>query len=258
MIFNYSNFILFFSFIMNEKKRESLSTRFKIFVEIEIFSVFFSFLSEIFVESVKKKLRSLLSLFSLSWKWKFFTKDKISQRFDNFVKVSLTCVKICRFRLFNSSMISTTSFVEKYDLANTVTIIVNRLSVSMSVFFRLSVKKKKRNFAFDFVKFSISRSYDVVFFFSILSIFFDALSVFSILLNVVFFSTRFFVSLSSDYRDSFFVFRFRFLSKLFQERFHVLFHFSINLKKKECEIFFKFLKNSDSTAKTVELFSTLT
>ena len=220
-----------------------------------------------------KSLLSLLSLFSLSWKWKFLLKDKIFQRLNNFVKISLTCVKIRRFRLFNSSMISTISSVEKYNFANTVTIIVNRLSVSMSVstfvFFRFSVKKKKRNFVFDFVKSSISRSYDAVFL-SIFSIFFDALSVFSILLNVVFFSTfstlfdvesvsfaRFFVSFSSSYRDWFFVFSFRFLSKIFQKDFHVSFHSSMNFKKK-CEIFFELLRDSDSTAKAVEIFSTLT
>ena len=70
---------------------------------------------------------------------------------------------------------------------------------------------------------SISKSFNVVFFstfsdvvfFTIFSIFFNALSVFSTLLSVVSFSTRFFVSLSSDYRDSLSVFRFRFLSKIF-------------------------------------------
>ena len=89
---------------------------------------------------------SLLSLFFLSWKWKFLSKNKIFQRFDNFVKISLTCVKIRRSRLFNSSMNSAISFVEKYNFANTVTIIANRfsvsLSVSMFVFLRFFVKKK--------------------------------------------------------------------------------------------------------------------
>ena len=136
-------------------------------------------------------------------------------------------------------MISAISSVEKYDLANTVTIIVNRFSVSMSVSFRLFIKTKKRKSVFDLVRFSISKSFDVVFFstfsdvvfFSIFSTFFDALFVSSILLSVVFSSIRFFVSFSNDYLDSLSVFRFRFLSKVLQKRFHVSFHFSINLKK---------------------------
>ena len=139
-------------------------------------------------------------------------------------------------------MISAISFVEKYDFVNTVTIIVNRFSVSLSVsvfvFFRLFVKRKKRNSAFDFVKSSISKSCDVVFF-SISSIHFDVLSVSSIFLNVVFFF-RFFVSFSNNYRDSLFVFRFRFFSKIFQKRFYVLFHFSINLRKKNVKYFSNF------------------
>ena len=133
-------------------------------------------------------------------------------------------------------MISTILSVEKYDLVNTVTIIANRFNVSMfvsmSVFLRLSVKKKKRNSVFDFVKFSISKSYNAVFF-RLFRLFFDALSVSSTLLSVAFASTRFFVSLSSDYRDSLSVFWFRFFSKISQEEFHISFHFSINLKKKK-------------------------
>ena len=172
------------------------------------------------------------------------------------MKISLTCVKIRRFRLFDSSMISATSSVERYDFVNTVTIIVNRFSVSMSVsmfvIFRLFVKKKKRNFVFDFVKFSISKSYNAVFS-SIFSTFFDALSVSSILLNVVFFLTsstlfdvesfffaRFFALFSNNYRDSLFAFRSRFLSKVLQEEFHVSLHFSINLKKKNVKYFSNF------------------
>ena len=135
------------------------------------------------------------------------------------MRISLTCFKIRRSRLFNSSMNSAISFVERYDLANTVTIIVNRFSVSLSVFvfvsFRLFAKKKERNFAFDLVKSSISKSYDV---FS------------SIFLNVAFFF-RFFVSSFESYRDSFFALRFRFFSKVFQKEFYVSFHFSINLKE---------------------------
>ena len=164
----------------------------------------------------KKRSRSLLSL-SLSWKWKFLTRNKTFRYLDNFVWISLIYVKVRRSALFDSSMISAISFVERYDLANTVTIIANRLSVSMFVSFRLFIKRKKRNSAFDFVKFSISKSFDVVFF-SIFSTLFDALSVFSTLLNVVFFSIRFFDSLSNDYRDSFSVFRFRSLSKVSQKK----------------------------------------
>ena len=85
---------------------------------------------------------SLLSLFFLSWKWKFLSRNKTFQRFDNFVKISLTCVKVRRFRLSDSSIISAISSVEKYNLANTVTIIVNRFNVSMSVSLRFFVKKK--------------------------------------------------------------------------------------------------------------------
>ena len=214
-----------------------------------IFLLFFRFFQRFSLKLWKKRSKSflsLLSLFFLSWEWKFFLRNKTFQRFDNFVKISLICVKVRRFRLFNSSMNSAISFVEKYDFVNTVTIIVNRFSVSLSVSvfvsFRFFAKKKERNFAFDFVKSSISKFYDV---FS------------SIFLSVAFFF-RFFVSFFENYRDSFFVFRFRFFSKVFQKRFYVSFHFSINLKKKKCEIFFEFLKNSDSTAKIAEIFSTLT
>ena len=218
---------------------------------MSFFLLFFRLSQKSSLSFRKRKSKSLLSLLSLSflsWKWKSLSKDKTFQRFNNFVRISLIYVKIRRSRLSNSSMISTISSVEKYDLANTVTIIANRLSVSMfvsmSVSIRLSVKRKKRNSVFDPVKSSISRSYDAVFF-SISSTFFDALSVFSILLSVVFFSTlsilfdvesvffaRFFVSSSNNYRDSLFAFRSRFLSKIFQKRFHVSFYSSINLKRK--------------------------
>ena len=139
------------------------------------------------------------------------------------------------------------TFVEKYDFVNSVTIIANRFNVSMSVFFRLSVKSKKRNSVFAFVEFSISESSDVVF-----SSNFSDVVFFSIFFDVVFASsTRFFVSFLNDYRDSFSVCRFRFLSKVLQKKSHVSFHFLINLKKKKCEIFFELLKNSNTTAKTV-------
>ena len=119
------------------------------------------------------------------------------------MRISLTCFKVRRFRLFDSSMNSAISSVEKYDLANTVTIIANRLSVSLFlsvfVFFRLFAKRKERNLAFDFVRFSILKSYDA---FS--SIFLSVASFF-----------RFFASFFENYRDSFFVFRFRFFSKAF-------------------------------------------
>ena len=128
---------------MSEKKRERLSARFETFVENEIFA-FSSFLSKTLFESSKKKSKSLLSLFFLSWEWKYLTRNKIFRYFDNFVKISLTCVKVRRFALFNSSIISAILFVEKYYFVNTVTIIVNRFSVSMSVSFRLSVKNKKK------------------------------------------------------------------------------------------------------------------
>ena len=126
----------------------------------------------------------------------------------------------------------------------------------------VSLFKKKRNFTFDFVKFSISRSSDVVFssisfdvvFFSTFSIFFNALFVFSILLSVVFFSTRFFASLSNDYRDSFFVFRFRFFSKVSQKKTHVLFYFSINLKKKRVKYFSNFWKIQIRQRKLLKFF----
>ena len=125
-------------------------------------------------------------------------------------------------------MNSAISSVERYDLINTVTIIVNRFSVSLSVSvfvsFRLFAKKKKRNFTFDFVKSSISRSY-------------DAFS--SIFLNVAFFF-HFFVSFSNNYRDSLSAFRFRFFSKVSQKKFYASFHFSINLRKKDVKYFSNF------------------
>ena len=181
---------------------------------------FLSLLSLFFLSLLSLSFLSLLSSSFLSWKWKFFSRNKTFQRFDNFVKISLICVKVRRFRFFDFSMNSTISSVEKYNFINTVTIIANRLSVSLfvSVFvsFRFFAKKKERNLAFNFVKSSISKSYDV---FS------------SIYLNVAFFF-RFFVSFSNNYRDSFFAFRFRFFSKIFQTKFYVSLHFSINLKKK--------------------------
>ena len=190
-----------------------------------------------------------MSLF-LSWEWKFFTKNKISQYFDNFVWISLICVKVRRFALFNSSITSAISSVQKYNLVNIVTIIVNCFSVSMFVFLRFSIKNKKRNSAFDFVRFSISKLFDVVFY----SIFFDVVF-FSIFFNVVFssifstffdvefvFSARFFVSSSSSYRDSFFVCRFCFFSKVSQKKSYALFHFSINLKRKNVKYFSNFWK----------------
>ena len=42
---------------MSEKKRKRFAVRFKIFVEIEISSAFLSSFSEIFFESVKKKIK---------------------------------------------------------------------------------------------------------------------------------------------------------------------------------------------------------
>ena len=228
-------------------------------MKIEIFSAFSSFFSKIFVEFVKKKIKIVfvvaVTVFSVVRVKVFFSKNKIFQRFDNFVKISLTCVKIRRFRLFNSSMNSTISFVEKYNFVNIVTIIVNRFNVSMFVsmfvFFRFFVKRKKRNSIFDFVKFSISKLYDVVFF-SISSTHF-VLSVFSIFLNVVFFF-RFFVSSSNNYRDSFFVFRFRFFSKVLQKKSHVSFHFSINLKKKNVKYFSNFWKTQIRQRKLLKFF----
>ena len=158
------------------------------------------------------------------------------------MKISLIYFKIRRFRLFDSSMNSAILFVEKYDFVNTVTIIVNRFSVSLSVFmfvfFRFFAKKKERNFAFNFVKFSISKSYNV---FS------------SIFLNVAFFF-RFFVSFSKNYRDSFFVFRFRFFSKISQKKFYVSFHFSINLKKKSVKYFSNFWKIQIRQRKLLKFF----
>ena len=214
---------------MNEKKRKRSFARFKVFVENEIFVFFFRFCQKFSLNFRKKKSRSLFSLFFLSWKWKSFTKDKIFRYLNNFVNVSLICDKSRHFALFNSFVISTISFVEKYDFANFVTIIINRFNVSMSMFLHFSVKSKKRNSVFVFVEFSISDSFDVVFF--------------STLFDVVFaFSIRFFDSFSNDYHDSLFVRRFRFFSKTFQKRFHVSIHFLINLKKESVKYFFNFWK----------------
>ena len=132
------------------KKNENVSLFvLKFSLKSKFFLFLFRFFQKFSLNLWKKRLRSLLSLLSLfflSWKWKFLSRNKTSQRFDNFVKISLICVKIRRFRLFNSSMISAISFVEKYDFVNTVTIIVNRFSVSMFVsmfvFFRFFVNKK--------------------------------------------------------------------------------------------------------------------
>ena len=191
----------------------------KLSLKTKFLSLFFRLCQRLSLNLRKKRSKSLLSLFFLSWEWKSFTKNKIFRYSSNFVNVSLICDKIRRFVLFNSSMISAISFVERYDFANSVTIIVNRFSVSMFVSFRFSVKNKKKNSAFASVKFSISDSSDVVFFsifFDVLSAcstLFDVLSAFSTFFDVVSaFSTRFYVSLSSDYRDSLFV-RFESLSK---------------------------------------------
>ena len=135
------------------------------------------------------------------------------------MKISLTCFKIRRSRLFDSSMNSAISSVERYDLANTVTIIANRLSaslsVSVSVPLRPSAKRKERNPAFDPVRSPISRPYDV---FSPISL--SAAS-----------SSRFFAPPLESYRDSSFALRSRFFSKAPQKGFYVSPHPSINLRK---------------------------
>ena len=178
---------------------------------------------------------------------------------NNFVNASLICDKIRRFRLFNSSMISTISFVERYDFVNFVTIIVNRFSVSMSVFFRLFVKSKKRDLlslSWDFrfqdhlMSFFFSTFFDVVF----SSTFFDVVFFSTLLSALSAFFVRFFVSSSSDYRDSLFIRRFRFFSKIFQKKLHVLFHFSINLKKKNVKYFSNFWKIQIRQRKLLKFF----
>ena len=45
---------------MSEKKRKRLAVRFKTSMKIEISSAFFSSFSEIFVESVKKKIKIIV------------------------------------------------------------------------------------------------------------------------------------------------------------------------------------------------------
>ena len=255
MIHSYLNFIFFFlsSWI---KKNANVHLLVLKFSSKTRFLLFRRLCQRLFLNFQKKRLKSLLSLFFLSWKWKFLTKNKTFQYFDSFVKISLICVKIRRFALFNSSMISAILFVKKYNFVNTVTIIANRFNVSMFVFFRLFIKSKKKIllslswnsssqnhlmsffFRFFLMSFFFSTLFDVVFF----STFFD----------VVFFSTflsalsasfdRFFVSFSSDYRDSLFVRRSRFLSRIFQKKSHVWFHFSINLREKNVKYFSNFWK----------------
>ena len=211
---------------MSEKKRKRFFARSKVFVEDEI-SAFSSFLSKISFEFSKKKIKIVVVVVFSVVRMKIFHKNKISRYFDNFVKISLTCVKVRRSALFDSSMISAISFVEKYDFANSVTIIVNRFSVSMSVSLRFFIKRKKRNSTFDFVRFLISRLVDVVFFstffnvvfFSTSSTLFDALSDSSTSFDVEsVFSTRFFVLFSNNYRDSLSVRRFRFFFENFSKR----------------------------------------
>ena len=109
-----------------------------------------------------------------------------------------------------------------------MTIIANRLSVPVSVPLHPSVKGKERDPAFAPVGSSILGSSDAVFssdpsdaVFS--STLFDALSAFSTLLSAVSVSSaRFFASPSSNYRGSLSVRRFRFLSKVLQNRSHVV------------------------------------
>ena len=93
----------------------------------------------------------------------------------------------------------------------------------------------------------------MLFFFSISSIHFNFLSVSSIFLNVVFFF-RFFVSFSNNYRDSLFIFRFRFFSKVLQKKSHVSFHFSINLKKENVKYFSNFWKIQIRQRKLLKFF----
>ena len=192
---------------------------------------------------------------SLSQKIRFFNVSTISWKF-RWLMLKFV-VFVCLIRRWS----------QQYHLSkNMILLILWRLLLIVSMFRCLclfvSLFKKKRNFTFDFVKFSISRSSDVVFssisfdvvFFSTFSIFFNALFVFSILLSVVFFSTRFFASLSNDYRDSFFVFRFRFFSKVSQKKTHVLFYFSINLKKKRVKYFSNFWKIQIRQRKLLKFF----
>ena len=233
---------------MNEKKRKRFLIVLKFSFKTNFLLLFFRLFQKFSLNLWKKKSKSLLSLFFLSWKWKSFTRDKTFQRFDNFVKISLTWFKVRRFRLFNSSIILTILFVEKYNFAN---IWRSLLIVSMfrCLCFFVSLSKKRSEillsilwdsrFQDHLMSFSL-RLFLMSFFFSTFSTFFDALSIFSIFLNVAFSSTRFFASLSNDYCDSFSVFRFRFLSKISQKKSHVSFHFSFNLKKKSVKYFSNF------------------
>ena len=218
---------MFFSFYNEWKEAKTFVCWSKSFRRKREFFCFFLVFVKDFRWVFEKKIKIVAVAVFLSWKEKFLTRNKISRYLNSFASVLLICDKIRRFVLSNSSVSLAISFVEKYDFANSVTIIVNRFSVSMSMFLRLSIKSKKRNSVFAFVEFSISDLFDVVFF----STLFDVVSAFS---------TRFFVSLSNDYRDSFSVRRFRFFSKILQEEFHVLFYFSINLKKKSVKYFSNF------------------
>ena len=129
---------------MSEKKRKRSFGHFKVFVENEIFLLFFRLCQKLSLSFRKRKSKSLLSLFFLSWEWKSFTKNKISRYLNNFVNVLLICDKIRRFALFNSSMISAISFVE-----NIILLILWRLLLIVSMFrclcffvFLLKIKKE--------------------------------------------------------------------------------------------------------------------
>ena len=142
-------------------------------------------------------------------KIKFFNVSTISWKFRWFVLKFVVFVYLIR------------RWIQRYYLSkNIILLILWQLLLIVSVFrclclcscFFVFSSKKKWNFAFNLVRFSILKSYNVVFS-SISSIYF-ILFMFSIFLNVVFFF-RFFVSFSNDYRDLFFVFRFYFFSKVF-------------------------------------------
>ena len=239
--FNLSKLYFYFFFFFSswvKKKQKRLFVRFKVFRLCQRFSLNFR----------KRRSRSLLSLFSLLSKWKSFTKDKNFRYLSNFVSVSLICVKVRRSALFNSSMILAISFVKKYDLVNSVTIIVNCFSVSMFVFF-VSLSRARKKILFSLLWDFRSQNYLMSCFLrvSLMSCSFRLFLMSCLLFRLVFsLRLRTIIAIRSLFVD------FPFSRKFFKKDF--TFHFIFQLIfKKRCEIFFEFLKDLNATAKVVKI-----
>ena len=184
-----------------EKLFKSLTTK--------SFLIRFRLFSKLWLNFSSRK-RKLLFLFFLLWKLRFFARNKSFLYFDKFAKVSLVCDKnrdfVALFDSFFDFVNSVISIITKYDFAKSVTINVNRFSVSALTIFKIfrifrkkispsSVKTldKQKIFAFAFVRFvRFVRIESSISNLSEIAIFFDRFFEFATFSN---FSSRFFVDL---------------------------------------------------------------